>query len=141
MGDVGDMSDESMKSSSKKLKILTLHKSKADVIGVDSPDDDINNYTDDTDYTTIKDEEETICKNEMKSFEECMRLLNGFYTLKDIEDDIYVLVAKAFETSPFSKKSFLMTVPECQLAWLKSNFGMWYCVQVNFFFLTIFLKN
>ena len=100
MGDMGDMSDESMKSSSKKLKILTLDKSMADMIEVDSPDDDINNYTDDTNYTTMKEEEEATCGKEMKSFEECIRLLNGFYTSKEIEDDIYVLAAKAFETSP-----------------------------------------
>jgi hypothetical protein len=41
---IGDMSDESMKSSSKKLKIITLDKSMADVIEVDSPDDDIDEY-------------------------------------------------------------------------------------------------
>jgi hypothetical protein len=71
----------------------------------------IDNYIDDTNYITMKEEEETTYKKEMKLFRECMRLLNRFYTSKEIEDDIYVLAAKAFETSPFSKKSFLMTIP------------------------------
>ncbi|KAB8396285.1 hypothetical protein FH972_024827 [Carpinus fangiana] len=34
----------------------------------------------------MKEEEKTTCGKEMKSFEECVKLLNGFYTSKEIEE-------------------------------------------------------
>jgi hypothetical protein len=96
--------------------ILILDRSMTVVTEIDLLDDDTDNYTDNTNYTTMKEEKETTCGKEIKLFEEYINLFNRFYTSKQIKDDIYVLVVKVFKLSPFSTKSFLMTVLECRLA-------------------------